>query len=264
MVKDAVAESLPFYALVASESRETSNALRDLISGASRAYGGRLPELGIARDATILDCACGTGAGTLGMEEAEYSVVGSDANASMLAEARRRKRELGMQAPFVRALWRDLPAKLSQRFDVVLCAENSLPHAVTKAETVASLRGMLGVLRPGGVCWASVSGPEIYGKPGEVRFPAVEPPPTRAQIGIKNLGGRETVVFEVWKVGERFITQSLFRITRGKAGWRTEVVEARIRRLWEDDLRAMMRSVGFVDIQVLRRGSNYSMGGTAP
>ncbi len=139
-----------------------------------------------------------------------------------------------------------------------------MPHAVTKAETVASLKGMLGVLRSGGVCWVSVSGPEIYGKPGDVRFPAVEPPPTRAQIGLKRIGGRNVVVFEVWKVGERFITQSLFRITRGKAGWRTNVVEARIRRLWEDDLRAMMRSVGFVDIQVLRHGSGYSMRGVAP
>ena len=264
MVMDPAAEAMPFYDLWATEQRATSDALQDLISGASRAFGERLAECGIGKDATILDCACGTGTGVLGMEKAGFSVFGSDANPSMLAEARRRKRELGFHSRFHKAIWRELPARLSQRFDVVLCPDNSLPHAVTKAETVASLRGMLAMLRPGGACWISISGPEIYGKPGEVRFPAVEPPPARSQIGMKRLGGRDTVVFEVWKVGERFITQSLFRITKGKDGWRTKVVEARMRRLWEDDLRAMMESAGFVGIRVLREGASYRKGGTAP
>jgi len=264
MAEKPTAEAMAFYDLWASEQRVTSGALREITSGASRSLERMLTQRGIGKDATILDCACGTGVGTLGMEKAGYSVVGSDANPKMLAEARRRKKELGMQASFIRAFWRDLPSKLSQRFDVVLCADNSLPHAVTKAEAVASLKGMLGALRPGGVCWVSVSDPEIYGKPGDMAFPAVGPSPNPAQIGVKQLGCRETVVFEVWKIHERFVTQSLFRITRRRSEWQTRVVEARIRRLWEEDLRDMMESVGFVDIQVERAGTNYSMGGCAP
>jgi SAM-dependent methyltransferase len=52
--------------------------------------------------------------------------------------------------PVLRSSWADLPAAAGERFDVVLCAGNSLVHAVGRDAMVQALTGLRRMARPGG------------------------------------------------------------------------------------------------------------------
>jgi SAM-dependent methyltransferase len=118
----------------------------------------------------VLDAACGSGGHALWLARQGYQVAGADASPAMIALARRKASEAGLDVPFVVADLAGLPGnaplppnaggnplslQLGGRrggpYDAVLCLGNSLPHLLTQADLVAALRGMAVVLRPGGL-----------------------------------------------------------------------------------------------------------------
>ncbi len=100
---------------------------------------------------TVLDAACGTGQHTLALMEWGYQTTGADASPEMIRRAESNAAARGLPAVFHLARFADLPDLLPAPFDAVLCLGNSLPHITTDEELESSLRGMLSVLRPGGL-----------------------------------------------------------------------------------------------------------------
>jgi glycine/sarcosine N-methyltransferase len=100
---------------------------------------------------SVLDCACGTGTHVAMLARQGYDVTGSDASEAMLAQARLRLEETGIQARLSSASWSNLPHVFRERFDAVICIGNSLPLATSDDEVAAAVAGMYGVLAPGGV-----------------------------------------------------------------------------------------------------------------
>jgi len=241
MRADPVSVSTRFYDAIAAEFRQSGGELGDAIQQSAAQWQAMLSCY--SRDIRILDCACGSGGDTLGIAMAGYEVVGSDASRAMLAEARKKRKELGLSARFYHVAWRELPHKIRMRFDLVICGNNSFPHAVTDEEMLASLKGMFSVLREGGVCRIAWSHPDVYGKPGETR---VVPP----ALTVQRKKGRKELHFEVWEVNEDVVTQSLFRIAKCRRGWVTRVASAPLRRLWPETMEMLMGSAGFSHIQI--------------
>ena len=101
--------------------------------------------------ARVLDCACGIGIHSLALARHGYDVMGTDASAGMVAEARRRAALEGREVEFAMCSWADLPKEFAQRFDLIFCLGNAIGHCRTPEETVASLCGMRAALKPGGV-----------------------------------------------------------------------------------------------------------------
>jgi glycine/sarcosine N-methyltransferase len=97
----------------------------------------------------VLDAACGSGGHALWLARQGYEVAGADVSPVMIALAQQKAVAAELVAPFVVGDLANLQASIV--YDAVLCLGNSLPHLLTQDDLVAALRGMAGVLRPGGV-----------------------------------------------------------------------------------------------------------------
>jgi SAM-dependent methyltransferase len=101
--------------------------------------------------ARVLDSACGIGADAMALARSGFNVIASDGSASMVAEARRRCLEFGVEVDIRQSSWQDLPERVPGAFDLVLCLGNSIAHAATKSEMISSLERIKQVLSPEGV-----------------------------------------------------------------------------------------------------------------
>lgn len=103
----------------------------------------------------VLDCACGIGTQAIGLAKRGYHVVGSDISQPALARAEIEAARHGVNVAFIRADFRDL-SDIDQRFDVVLCCDNALPHLLDDDQIGRAFSAMHSKLRPGGLLIASV------------------------------------------------------------------------------------------------------------
>jgi SAM-dependent methyltransferase len=120
----------------------TSLGSRDLLDGILET---------LPAGARVLDSACGIGADAMALARSGFAVTASDASASMVAEARRRCLQFGVEIDITQSTWQDLPERVPGAFQLILCLGNSIVHTATKAEMISSLEGMKQVLSPDGV-----------------------------------------------------------------------------------------------------------------
>jgi SAM-dependent methyltransferase len=105
----------------------------------------------LPRGARVLDSACGIGADAIALAQRGFNVTASDGSASMVAEARRRSREFGVEIDIRQSSWQDLPQRVPGAFELILCLGNSIVHTATKSNLISSLEGIKQVLSPEGV-----------------------------------------------------------------------------------------------------------------
>ena len=105
----------------------------------------------LPRGARVLDSACGIGADAMALARSGFNVTASDGSASMVAEARRRSREFGVEIDIRQSSWQDLPQRVPGAFELILCLGNSIVHTATKSNMISSLEGMKQVLSPEGI-----------------------------------------------------------------------------------------------------------------
>lgn len=99
---------------------------------------------------TVLDCACGQGRSSIALKKAGFEVHGSDISPEMIRLARGNARKAGLRIPFTVAAWHELPAKVTQRFDFVMCHGNAIGHCHGERDMVQSLQAIRQVTRDGG------------------------------------------------------------------------------------------------------------------
>ena len=104
----------------------------------------------LGSDHRVLDATCGTGVDTAVLARQGLSMWAADKSPTMIEHARMRFASEGLAIPLLQAEWAQLPDVTEERFDAVLCIGNSLVHAAGKNEMARALRGLRGVLRPGG------------------------------------------------------------------------------------------------------------------
>jgi len=111
---------------------------------------------GFDRSAKILDCACGIGTQAIGLAELGYDVTASDLSEGALAQAKARAAEEQLKIRFERADFCALEETFTERFDIVICMDNALPHMLTKTALEAAVSSITGRLRPNGMFVASI------------------------------------------------------------------------------------------------------------
>jgi SAM-dependent methyltransferase len=171
----------PFYHLIYENwesSIERQSAALDSVIHSCRDGPGR----------SILDVACGIGTQSLGLASRGYEVVGSDISPRAIERARSEAAQRGVAISFSVSDMRVAHAHHAREFDVVLCADNSLPHLLTDEEISASLREFFACTKPGGLCILSVRD-----------YASLE----RGGVQVKHCGVREDgrtryVLFQVW------------------------------------------------------------------
>ena len=113
-------------------------------------------ENGFDHTAGILDCACGIGTQSIGLAALGYSVTGSDISEAELAQAKMRAEQNGVAVSFEHADFCALSETFSERFDIVICMDNALPHMLTKSALEAAVKSIVNQLAPDGLFVASI------------------------------------------------------------------------------------------------------------
>ncbi|MGQ4485807.1 class I SAM-dependent methyltransferase [Streptomyces sp. SAS_281] len=189
----------------------------------------------------VLDCACGIGTQALGLAALGHRVTGSDLSPAAAARAEKEAAARGLELRTTAADMTRLPFD-DGSFDVVVCADNSLPHLLTPEAVEAALGEMRRVLRPGGVLLVST---RPYDRLRSER-PASTPPQIR-----EGAGGR-VVTFQLWHWrpdGERYDLEhfQLHPAAQGDDGWDVRTRRTSYWALTQDRLTGFARRAGLTE-----------------
>ncbi|MCB1046920.1 MAG: class I SAM-dependent methyltransferase [Calditrichaeota bacterium] len=190
----------------------------------------------------ILDVACGIGTQSLGLAALGWSVRASDLSPASVERARREAQARGLSIGFSVADMRDAAEFHGAGHDLVLCADNSLPHLQTDEEILRALRQFFACLRPGGGCLLSMRDyrPEDLAERREL--PVVE----------HVVDGDRMRIWQVWDPDPPHYELSLHILgTRGDPAGRHRVLRTRYYAVPVERVLAMMHEAGFVDVRRL-------------
>lgn len=111
---------------------------------------------GYDEESTILDCACGIGTQAIGLAALGYKVTASDISEAELAEAQKRAAIDGLELNFHKADFCALSEVFAEKFNLIICMDNALPHMLTSDDLTSALGNIMGQLAPGGMFVASI------------------------------------------------------------------------------------------------------------
>lgn len=188
----------------------------------------------------ILDCACGIGTQTLGLAERGHALVGTDLSAAAIARARREAQQRSLPIQYEVADMRDLSGVSKSDFDVVLAANNALPHLLTEQDLSRAVQQICGKLGGGGLFVASTRDYDQI----LVNRPAM-PPPTFFQDG-----EYRRIHHQVWDwTSDRQYTVHLYITQETPIGWNCRHFISVYRALLREELTALLSQAGFVDVR---------------
>ncbi|HEX6341741.1 class I SAM-dependent methyltransferase [Umezawaea sp.] len=191
----------------------------------------------LAPGSRVLDCACGIGTQALGLAALGYPVTGSDLSPAAVARAAREAASRSLALPVVAADMRALPFA-SGSFDVVLAADNAVPHLLTPADVAAAAREMRRVLRPGGGLVLSTRDYDTLRRDR----PQATPPR-------RNADGTVTFQLWTWNAEGTHYDLELFQVEPRGDGWTTAVRRATCWAITRAELGRLLVEAGFTDVR---------------
>lgn len=185
----------------------------------------------------VLDGAVGIGTQALGLLARGFHVIASDLSPGAVRRARQEAAARGVRLPAVVADFRALPMTAASA-DVVLIADNALPHLDSEADIAVALRDCFRCTRPGGGCLVTL---RDYGPP---------PPPGTVEAhpyGARSWNGRRYDVRQVWTWrGQRYDLS--FEIAPADGAEPATVLTTSYLALPVARMEALMREAGFRDV----------------
>lgn len=195
-------------------------------------------ELGMGR-ASILDCSCGIGTQAIALGRRGHLVTGTDISVAAVTRAVREAERRDIPLVAASADMRHLPFA-DEQFDVVVSADNSLPHLLDPQDVRTALSEMRRVLRHRGLVVVST---RPYEKVLEAR-PTSTPP----QVSTAPDGGR-TITFQMWgwhDDGEHYDLEH-FQLVPDGPGWSVRVRRATYWALTQRQLTDFAVEAGFTE-----------------
>ncbi|MEU3007961.1 class I SAM-dependent methyltransferase [Streptomyces sp. NPDC007020] len=193
----------------------------------------------------VLDCSCGIGTQAIGLALRGHRVTGTDLSPRAAAragcEAARRSVSLRTAAADMRRL--PFP---DGRFDVVVCADNSLPHLLTEQDVRAALAAMRRVLRPDGLLLVSTRHYDDL-----LRDHPVSTPPQVHRPAARADDGERTVTFQLWhwhEDGEHYDLEH-FQLLPADGEWHVQVRRTTYWAISQDRLAGLAAEGGFIDVR---------------
>jgi len=190
---------------------------------------------------SVLDVSCGIGTQAIALSQHGYTVVGSDLSSKEIARAKHEASNRSADIAFSVCDMRDAYAHHGNGFDVVISADNSLPHLLTDEDIVVALKEMLACASSGGGCLITV---RDYA--AEERGTSLVKP-----YGIRIDDGKRYVLFQVWDFdGEHydlsfFITEE--HLASGEV--RTHVMQSRYYAISISRILELMQQAGFQNVR---------------
>lgn len=180
--------------------------------------------------ARVLDCACGIGTQAIGLALRGYEVVGADLSPKAASRAGVEASVRGVSLPSLASDMRALPFA-DASFDVVLAADNALPHLLTSDDMLAALREMRRVLRPGGRLILSTRDYDEIRR----KRPLSTPP---------SVGPGRVVWFQLWHWDGDQYELEMFRLHEADS-WRVVVGKARYWAIARHEITELVERAGF-------------------
>ncbi|MFI6101559.1 methyltransferase domain-containing protein [Lentzea sp. NPDC051213] len=184
----------------------------------------------IPAGARVLDCACGIGTQAIGLAMRGYEVVGTDLSPMAASRAVAEASARGVSLPVSAADMRSLPFA-DDSFDVVLAADNALPHLLTSDDFMRALREMRRVLRPGGRLIISTRDYDTLRR----ERPLSTPP---------SVGPGRVVWFQLWHWDGDQYELEMFRLHEADS-WRVVVGKARYWAITRHEVTELVERAGF-------------------
>jgi len=229
---DAIA---PLYHLVYADwetSIERQAAALDAILGEALGPGAL----------SILDVSCGIGTQALGLARRGHSVTASDVSERAVTRGRQEALRRGLSIVFSVADMRQCDEHHARQFDVVLSADNSVPHLLTDGDLLVAFRAFFRCTRPGGISVITV---RDYAQEDRTS-PQLRP------YGIRATGRGRYIVFQCWDFeGDHYDVTMYFLHEMGGGGVEVTVGRSRYYAVGTDKLMALLRDAGFVGVERL-------------
>ncbi|BAJ33290.1 MULTISPECIES: class I SAM-dependent methyltransferase [Kitasatospora] len=187
----------------------------------------------------VLDCSCGIGTQAIGLALRQHDVVGSDLSPLAATRAAAEAAARGVSLPATAADMRRLPFR-SSVFDVVLCADNSLPHLLSAQDVRAALLGMRRVLRDDGLLMITL---RDYDDARLAR-------PTATQPQVSETPDGQVINFQLWhwhEDGERYDLEH-FQLAPAQSTWNVRVRRTTYWALTRRQLTEFVAEAGFTDL----------------
>jgi SAM-dependent methyltransferase len=191
---------------------------------------------------SVLDVVCGIGTQTLGLAACGYDVTASDISPGAVQRARAESARRNLPVKFSIADMRIAHKHHCRTFDVVLCADNSLPHLLTDSEILQTLEQFFACTNPGGLCIVSVRDYAAL-EHGGIQF---------KPYGVRVEGNARYALFQVWE-WHGSLYDVHFYVVRddGAENCETHIMRSTYYAISIVELMTMMARAGFEKLQRL-------------
>ena len=99
---------------------------------------------------SVLDVGCGTGGHVLHWAEMGLNVTGIDSSKEMITQAKQKAGGMDVDVELICMSLDQFAGKFEEKFDMVVCIGNTLPHIIERAKLNQFFRNMAGALNPFG------------------------------------------------------------------------------------------------------------------
>jgi SAM-dependent methyltransferase len=191
---------------------------------------------------TLLDVSCGIGTQAIGLAQHGYQVTASDLSPEATQRAGREAAKRSLDISFSVGDMRRAFDHHKRQFDIVLSADNAIPHLLGDDEILSALRQFYRCCRPGGGCILSVRDYTHESRAGSQVRP----------YGLRTENGVRYVILQVWAFDGPIYDLSMYVIQDdGASPCETHVMRTRYYAIGIDKLMELMRAAGFVAVQRL-------------
>lgn len=192
---------------------------------------------------SVLDVSCGIGTQSLGLAAQGFKVTASDLSSQSIVRAKREAESRQLNVTFSVCDMRQIEAHHPSGFDVVLSADNSIPHLLNDEDIFKTLKGMYSRLRPGGGCIITLRDYDQIERGRGIVKP----------YGIREVEGTRYLIWQVWDFeGDQYALTMYFvednlRDSMGK----THIMRSRYYAISPDSVLALMDDAGFGEVERL-------------
>ena len=224
----------PFYHLIYPNWEASMQRQAGMLDSVIRETWGEV--------STVLDVSCGIGTQAIGLAQLGYNVTASDLSPEEIERAQQEAGARGMSIEFSVADMRSAHDHHSKDFDIVLSADNSVPHLLTEEDILIAFRQFFACTRPGGGCIVTV---RDYEKE-DLSKQQIKP------YGIREHGGARWLGWQVWDPNPPTYDVTMYFVEdRGESECQTHVMRSTYYAIGIPRLIELMSEAGFADVQRL-------------
>lgn len=197
-----------------------------------------------------LDAGCGVGLHSIILAKLGVEVLGIDISASMIEKAKELAQRFEVSAEFEVLDFSLIKEKYKEKFELVLCIGNTLPHLINEKDLLIALRNFYNALVPNGILIVQILN---YDKIMENEERIVNVRETPERIFVRFYDFEPTIVgspsLKVFEIRKDFLKFNVLIVDKTK-NYSHKLISTRIRPIKSEDLCRKLRMVGFREIEI--------------